>query len=58
MQQLEGNVLQPLLLGKAVSLHPLTVVLAVAVGGVVAGITGALFAVPLLLAVRSFLSEL
>jgi predicted PurR-regulated permease PerM len=56
VQQLEGNVLQPLLLGKALSLHPLTVVLAVAVGGVVAGITGALFAVPLVLVVRSFLT--
>ncbi|PSL57410.1 hypothetical protein B0I31_102388 [Saccharothrix carnea] len=38
-------------------LHPLSVVLAVAVDGVLAGITGALFAVPLVLAARSFLTD-
>lgn len=58
IQQLEGHVLQPLLLGRAVRLHALAVVLAVAAGVVVAGITGALLAVPLLAvlntAVRSF----
>jgi predicted PurR-regulated permease PerM len=58
VQQLEGHVLQPLLLGRAVRLHPLAVVLAVAGGVVVAGIPGALLAVPLLAvvsaAIRSF----
>ena len=58
VQQLEGHVLQPLLLGRAVRLHPLAVVLAVAAGVVIAGIAGALLAVPLLAvltsAVRSF----
>ena len=48
VQQLEGHVLQPLLLGRAVALHPLAVTLAVAAGVVVAGIAGALLAVPLL----------
>jgi predicted PurR-regulated permease PerM len=48
IQQLEGHVLQPLLLGRAVRLHALAVVLAVAAGVAVAGITGALLAVPLL----------
>lgn len=47
VQQLEGHVLQPLLVGAAVKVHPLAVVLAVATGGFVAGIPGALFAVPL-----------
>lgn len=46
VQQLEGNVLQPFLMGKAVSVHPLAVVLAVTGGGVLYGIPGALFAVP------------
>ncbi len=46
VQQLEGNVLQPFLMGKAVSVHPLAVVLAVTGGGVLFGIPGALFAVP------------
>ena len=48
VQQLEGNVLQPLIMGKAVSLHPLAVFLAVACGAILYGITGALFAVPIL----------
>lgn len=47
VQQLEGHVLQPLLVGAAVKVHPVAVVLAVATGGFVAGIPGALFAVPL-----------
>ncbi len=48
VQQLEGNVLQPLLLGRAVKLNGVAVVLAVAVGSVAAGIAGAVLAVPLL----------
>ena len=46
VQQLEGNVLQPFLIGTAVKVHPLPVVLAVSTGGFIAGIAGALFAVP------------
>ncbi|MCG2801892.1 MAG: AI-2E family transporter [Cellulomonas sp.] len=47
VQQLEGHVLQPFLMGHAVSLHPVAVLLAVASGSLVAGIVGALFAVPI-----------
>lgn len=47
VQQVEGHVLQPLLIGSVVKVHPLAVVLAVAAGGFTAGIPGALFAVPL-----------
>jgi putative heme transporter len=47
VQQVEGHVLQPLLVGSVVKVHPLAIVLAVATGGFVAGIAGALFAVPL-----------
>jgi predicted PurR-regulated permease PerM len=46
VQQLEGHVLQPLVMGRAVSIHPLAVVLAIAAGAVLAGIVGALLAVP------------
>src|SRR6476646_6101968 len=46
VQQLEGHVLQPLVMGRAVSIHPLAIVLAIAGGGVLAGIVGALLAVP------------
>lgn len=48
VQQLESNVLQPIVMGKAVKLHPLAVVLAVTAGTTLIGIPGALFAVPVL----------
>ena len=61
VMQLESHVLQPLLLGRAVNLHPLAVVLAIATGLLAAGIVGALLAVPLLAVlnagIRSLLSE-
>jgi predicted PurR-regulated permease PerM len=46
VQQLESHILQPLLLGHAVSLHPVAVLLSVAAGSLAGGIVGALFAVP------------
>ncbi len=52
VQQVEGHVLQPFLIGNAVKVHPVAVVLAVATGGFVAGIPGALFAVPLVAALN------
>lgn len=55
VQQLEGNVLQPLLMGKAVELHPLAVFLGVAGGAMIAGIPGALFAIPLIAFVNATL---
>ncbi|WP_245588748.1 MULTISPECIES: AI-2E family transporter [Actinoalloteichus] len=53
VQQLEGNVLQPLLMGRMVRLHPLAVALAIAVGVIQAGVIGALLAVPLLTTLRT-----
>jgi putative heme transporter len=46
INQLEAHLLQPLVMGRAVSIHPLAVVLAISTGGVLAGIAGALLAVP------------
>lgn len=46
VNQLEAHLLQPLVMGRAVSIHPLAVVLAIAAGGVLAGVVGALLAVP------------
>jgi len=46
VQQVEGNLLQPLLMSHALRLHPVAVLLAVATGTLVGGIVGALFAVP------------
>ena len=54
VQQLESHLLQPFVMGRAVSLHPVAVILAVAAGSGVAGILGALFAVPLLAVTNSF----
>ncbi len=47
VQQIEGHVLQPFILGRAVRVHPLAVVLSVAAGGLIAGVGGAVVAVPL-----------
>jgi putative heme transporter len=46
VNQLEAHILQPLVMGRAVSIHPLAVVLAISSGGVLGGIAGALLAVP------------
>jgi predicted PurR-regulated permease PerM len=46
VQQLEAHGLQPFLLGRAVRVHPLAVIIAIAAGVLLAGIIGALFAVP------------
>jgi putative heme transporter len=47
VQQIEGHVLQPFLMGRVVRVHPLAIVVVIAVGAEVAGIFGALIAVPL-----------
>lgn len=46
VQQVEGDVLQPIVLGRAVSLHPVVILLAVAGGAALGGIVGAFLAVP------------
>ena len=56
IQQLEGHVLQPLIMGRFVRIHPLAVVLSVAVGGIVAGIPGTVIAVPFAAAVKTVTS--
>ncbi|WP_137723879.1 AI-2E family transporter [Prescottella subtropica] len=61
IMQLEGHVLQPLLLGRAVRVHPLAVVLSITTGIVLAGIVGGLLAVPIVAflntAVRSLCAD-
>lgn len=58
VQQLEGHILQPFLLGRWVQLHPLGVILALAGGVLVAGIVGALVAVPLAAAANAVVLHL
>lgn len=47
VNQVEGHILQPLVMGSAVQVHPLGVVLVVSMGAMLGGIAGALFAVPI-----------
>ena len=53
VQQIEAHVLQPFLLGRFVSVHPLGVIVAIGMGVLVAGIAGALVAVPLVAALNA-----
>lgn len=58
VQQLEGHILQPFLLGRWVSVHPLGVILAIACGVLVAGVAGALVAVPVAAAANAVVLHL
>jgi predicted PurR-regulated permease PerM len=56
--QLEGHLLQPQVVGRAVRLHPLAIILALAVGAVLAGIAGAVVAVPIVAVITRAVPEL
>lgn len=56
VNQIEGNVLHPLITGTAVKVHPVAVVLGVTTGAAVAGIAGAFFAVPLMATANSMIT--
>jgi predicted PurR-regulated permease PerM len=58
VQQIESHLLQPFLMGRAVAVHPLAVILAVAGGASVFGIVGALFSVPTVAMLKSGISSL
>jgi len=58
VQQLEGHILQPFLMGRWVSVHPLGVIVAIGAGVIVAGVAGALVAVPLAAAVNAVVQHL
>lgn len=47
VNQLEGNLLQPVLMGRSLKLHPLVILFALTIGTVLAGIVGAVLAVPM-----------
>lgn len=51
VQQIESQLLSPVVVGRAVRVHPLAILLAVTAGGVLAGILGAALATPLLAAI-------
>lgn len=47
VQQIEGNVLEPLIQGRVIALHPLLIILSVTAGGLILGVLGAFLAVPI-----------
>ena len=58
IQQLENHVLQPRIMGKVLGLNPLIVILAILIGAQLAGVLGAILAVPLVTAATVFLGDL
>lgn len=58
VQQIEGNLLQPLIMGKMVSIHPLAVLLSLTAGITLAGIPGALISVPFVACVNAAILHL
>ena len=56
--QLEAHLLQPQVVGRVIRLHPLAVILSLAVGGVLAGIVGAVVAVPIVAVITRAIPEL
>jgi predicted PurR-regulated permease PerM len=58
VQQIEGHVLQPFLMGRFVSVHPLGVIIAIGCGVIAAGVVGALIAVPLAASLNAVIQHL
>jgi putative heme transporter len=58
VQQLESNVLEPVILGKAIHLHPLVILVSITTGAVLFGILGAFLAVPVAAVVSEVVDEL
>lgn len=58
VQQAESNLLQPVLMSRALKLHPVAVLLAVAAGTIIGGVVGALFAVPVVAVANTVLHYL
>lgn len=52
-QQVDANILQPLLLGNAVSLHPLAILISITIGSTLFGLIGMVFAVPVVALINS-----
>ncbi len=58
VQQFEGHVLQPFLMGRFVSIHPLGIIVAIGAGVLIAGVAGALVAVPFAAALNAVVQHL
>jgi predicted PurR-regulated permease PerM len=58
VQQIEGNLITPALVGKSVGLHPIVVMIALLIGGTLLGPLGMLFAVPATAVLKVILTEI
>jgi predicted PurR-regulated permease PerM len=58
VQQFEGHVLQPVVMSRAVSVHPIVILMSLAIGALLAGIIGAFLAVPLVAVASAALREI
>lgn len=58
VQQVEGSVLYPWLFGRAASVHPIAILISISAGAILAGMVGALLAVPLMSFAKAFIGEL
>jgi predicted PurR-regulated permease PerM len=56
-QQIENNLIQPLVYGRAVELHPLIVIVAILIGAALLGVLGALIAIPAAAAVQAVVRD-
>jgi predicted PurR-regulated permease PerM len=56
-QQVENNLIQPFVYGKAVQLHPLVVIVAILIGAALLGVLGALMAIPAAAAVQAVVRD-
>lgn len=58
LQFIEGNILGPYIVGKSIKIHPVFIILSLLVGGTVGGFVGLLLAVPILVIVKVFITQL
>ncbi|MBU3154713.1 AI-2E family transporter [Clostridium estertheticum] len=58
LQQIEGSLLSPKIIGESISMHPLTVILLLMIGGAVGGILGMIVAVPLGVVIKVIYEDL
>jgi predicted PurR-regulated permease PerM len=56
-QQVENNLIQPVVYGRAVQLHPLIVIIAILIGAALLGVLGALLAIPVAASVQAVVRD-
>ncbi len=56
VQQVEGHLLYPIIMGRTVNVHPIAVILAIAAGGILAGVIGIFISVPIITVVATVLT--